>query len=229
MGPVARMFALPSSPDAGGNHHCADCTEFQTSERPLMALSSLFGLSRRWCYIIIFTVVCSWQRNGERGILGRRCLLRLGWFLLVCCVARLVHLHLLGVELSRQAAQTDRRLFIHCNDGANNLYPMVVFAASLVFSVDLVDYGISDEERGSIACYVDTANSCTNCYPNDEGWDPTEPQCPEWTLDDVVKVLQTQLKQSATLAAIFLIYAFSALRFGFVLRSHVSRYQIEYV
>jgi hypothetical protein len=106
---------------------------------------------------------------------------------------------------------------------------MVVFAASLVFSVDLVDYGISDEERGSIACYVDTANSCTNCYPNDEGWDPAEPQCPEWTLDDVVKVLQTQLKQSATLAAIFLIYAFSALRFGFVLRSHVSRYQIEYV
>ena len=106
---------------------------------------------------------------------------------------------------------------------------MVVFAASLVFSVDLVDYGISDEERGSIACYVDTANSCTNCYPNDKGWDPTEPQCPEWTLDDVVKVLQTQLKQSATLAAIFLIYAFSALRFGFVLRSHVSRYQIEYV
>ena len=106
---------------------------------------------------------------------------------------------------------------------------MVVFAASLVFSVDLVDYGISDEERGNIACYVDTANSCTNCYPDDEGWDPTEPQCPEWTLDDVVKVLQTQLKQSATLAAIFLIYAFSALRFGFVLRSHVSRYQIEYV
>ena len=54
-------------------------------------------------------------------------------------------------------------------------------------------------------------------------------QCPEWTDSDILKVLQTQLKQSATLAAIFLIYAFSALRFGFILRSHVSRYQIEYV
>jgi len=106
---------------------------------------------------------------------------------------------------------------------------VVIFAASLVFSVDLVDYGISKEERGRIACYIDTANSCTNCYPRDDFWDPEEPRCPEWTNDDILKVLQTQLKQSATLAAIFLIYAFSALRFGFVLRSHVSRYQIEYV
>ena len=106
---------------------------------------------------------------------------------------------------------------------------VAVFAASLVFSVDLVDYGISENERGRLACYIDTANSCSNCYPTDEFWDPDEPHCPEWTNDDILKVLQTQLKQSATLAAILLIYAASALRFGFVLRSHVSRYQIEYV
>jgi hypothetical protein len=105
-----------------------------------------------------------------------------------------------------------------------------IFAASVVFSVDIVDYGINDDDRGQIACSVDTANSCTNCFDKNDINNRNEMrQCPEWTDSDILKVLQTQLKQSATLAAIFLIYAFSALRFGFILRSHVSRYQIEYV
>ena len=105
-----------------------------------------------------------------------------------------------------------------------------ILAASVVFSVDIVDYGINDDDRGQIACSVDTANSCTNCFDKNDINNRNEMrQCPEWTDSDILKVLQTQLKQSATLAAIFLIYAFSALRFGFILRSHVSRYQIEYV
>lgn len=51
----------------------------------------------------------------------------------------------------------------------------------------------------------------------------------EWTSQDVSKIIQTQLKQSATLAAIFFLYAFSALRFGFSLRASVSKYEIDYV
>lgn len=51
----------------------------------------------------------------------------------------------------------------------------------------------------------------------------------EWTNQDVTRIIQTQLKQSATLAAIFFLYAFSALRFGFSLRLSVSRYEIDYV
>ena len=59
--------------------------------------------------------------------------------------------------------------------------------------------------------------------------DDPELRCPEWTLDEVTKVLQSQLKQSATLAAIFIVYAVAVLRFGFVLRGHLSKYEIDYV
>jgi hypothetical protein len=45
----------------------------------------------------------------------------------------------------------------------------------------------------------------------------------------VLRVLQTQYRSSAALAAIFIIYAISALRFGFLLRKHISLYQIDYV
>ena len=51
----------------------------------------------------------------------------------------------------------------------------------------------------------------------------------EWANGDVVRIIQTQLKQSATLAAIFFLYAISALRFGFSLRLTVSSYEIDYV
>jgi hypothetical protein len=80
-------------------------------------------------------------------------------------------------------------------------------------------------KQGDIACGVDTAGSCSNCGRED----PSLPQCPEWGLEDVDAVLQTQTKGSATLAAIFFIYSFSASRFGLVLRRHVTMYQIDYV
>ena len=100
----------------------------------------------------------------------------------------------------------------------------VIFVASISYSVALVDIPIANQ-RGMIACGVDTADSCTNC-DREKPWIPL---CPEWTLDDVTRVLQTQTKGSATLAVIFFLYSFSALRFGFVLRRHVTMYQIEYV
>jgi len=102
-----------------------------------------------------------------------------------------------------------------------------IFANSLVYSVGLVDNDLGGM-RGTIACRVDTANSCTSCSTDDDNLDE-EIQCVEWSKQDVTKILQTQLKQSATVAAIFLLYAFSALRFGFVLRTHVSMYQIDYL
>ena len=42
-------------------------------------------------------------------------------------------------------------------------------------------------------------------------------------------VIQTQLKASATLAVLFMLYSLGALRFGFMLRQHISMYQIDYV
>jgi hypothetical protein len=97
-----------------------------------------------------------------------------------------------------------------------------IFSASIVFSVNLVSSPIDEESRGNIACFLDQANSCTRC-------DFEEDRCPEWSQDDVTKVLQTQAKSSAALAAIFLVHAFTALRFGFGLRKHIIMYQIDYV
>lgn len=99
-----------------------------------------------------------------------------------------------------------------------------IFSASIAWSVNLVGYNLEDALRGAVACSIDTVNSCTKCQ-NRSG----SRECPEWTEGDVVKILQTQLKQSATFAAIVLIYSFGSLRFGFVLRKHISVYQIDYV
>ena len=53
--------------------------------------------------------------------------------------------------------------------------------------------------------------------------------CPEWEESEVVRVLQTQFKQSGTVAALMLLYAMSALRFGWALRKHIARYEIDYI
>jgi hypothetical protein len=82
---------------------------------------------------------------------------------------------------------------------------------------------MNDEIRGILACSI-SAGSCTFC-DNDEGM----PRCPQWSEDDVKAVLKTQLKGSATLAALFMFYSLGALRFGFTLRTHISMYQIDYV
>lgn len=71
---------------------------------------------------------------------------------------------------------------------------------------------------------LDTGGSCTGCESNN----PKE-VCPEWSEGDVSRVLQTIMKQSATVAAIFLVYALITLRYGFLLLKHVSSYQIDYV
>jgi len=97
-----------------------------------------------------------------------------------------------------------------------------IFTTSLLYSFSIVDLPL--EQYQQIACYLDSGGSCTGCDQEEE-----DMMCPEWTKDDVQRVLQTIMKQSATLAAIFLVYALITLRYGFVLFRHVSRYQIDYV
>ena len=45
----------------------------------------------------------------------------------------------------------------------------------------------------------------------------------------LVRIFQTTMKQSATVAAIFLVYAMITLRYGLLLFQYVSQYKIEYV
>lgn len=107
---------------------------------------------------------------------------------------------------------------------SNVIMLATIFGASILFSADLINAPIDESQRGEVACGVDRGVSCTNC-------DATvhSERCPEWSLEDVTKILQTQLKQSATLAAIFILYAIGVLRFAVTLRRHLSLYQIDYV
>ena len=107
---------------------------------------------------------------------------------------------------------------------ANVILLATIFGASMLFSANLIHAPINDLQRGELACSVDRNTSCTRC-------DALKPQnrCPEWSLEDITKILQTQLKQSATMAAIFILYAIGVLRFAVTLRKHLSLYQIDYV
>jgi hypothetical protein len=97
------------------------------------------------------------------------------------------------------------------------------FAYCIFTSVSVVDQNIDNQTRGEIACTI-SAITCSSC-DNNKG----EQECPEWSEQDVSSVLKTTLKQLATLSAIFMLYSIGALRFGFVLRKHLSLYQIDYV
>jgi hypothetical protein len=105
---------------------------------------------------------------------------------------------------------------------ANTVLLATLFVSSLILSAELIESPIDESDRGTIACYVDGGGTCTQCGE-------TGRECPEWTLEEVTNILRTQLKQSATIAAIFFLYSISVLRFGFVLRKHLSMYQIDYV
>lgn len=100
-----------------------------------------------------------------------------------------------------------------------------IFIGSILLAASLINSPIDEKERGVVACQVDRGTSCTMCAEEVDAAD----RCPEWSLDEVTKIIQTQLKQSATLGAIFILYAISVLRFALTLRKHLSLYQIDYV
>ena len=102
---------------------------------------------------------------------------------------------------------------------------IALFAASLIFSSSVVDFPLTGSQRGDLACTIDRSGSCTNCDAEEENVE----RCPEWSVDDVIKVIQTQAKSSAALAAILMLYSFGALRFGWGMRKHIRMYQIEYI
>jgi hypothetical protein len=90
-----------------------------------------------------------------------------------------------------------------------------IFAACIVFSISLVEIPITDGQRGDVACFLDESGSCTGCGEESD-------KCPEWSIPDVTRVIQTQAKASASLAAMLMLYAFSALRYGLVSPSNAT-------
>jgi hypothetical protein len=97
-----------------------------------------------------------------------------------------------------------------------------VFSACIAFSLSFEELPVSDTIRGKIACFIDQSGSCSGC-------DSSGPRCPEWSNDNVTRIIQSQAKAGASLAGIFLIYAFGTLRYGLALRAHMSNYMIDYV
>ena len=96
------------------------------------------------------------------------------------------------------------------------------FSIGIAFCVSLKNFQISDAQRGTIACFIDKSGSCTRC-------EETTERCPEWTKDDVTRIMQNQGKASATLSAIFFLYAYTNLQHAFNLRRRIVDYQIDYV
>ena len=75
-----------------------------------------------------------------------------------------------------------------------------------------------------MACSFDTAKSCSYC-----GNRINERECPEWTADEVTRLLQSEFKLIIAMAVIFFIYAISATRYGILVKKSISLYQIDYV
>eukprot|EP00536_Pseudo-nitzschia_multiseries_P006265 jgi/Psemu1/286351/fgenesh1_pg.130_\ len=97
---------------------------------------------------------------------------------------------------------------------------IAIFVTSVIWSRDLM---LSDSERGTIACTVNNSE-CTNC----DGA-AGDKQCPEWSEEDVTGIVRRQLKQSAILASIFILYDLKVMRHGLNLRKHLRKYEIDYV
>jgi len=100
---------------------------------------------------------------------------------------------------------------------------VTLFIGSIVYSSSLISSPLSDSARGNFACAVDQAGSCTQCDST------TEQRCPEWTTEDVTRVVQSQAKASASLAGIFLLYTSGMIQFGRHLWKITQSYQIDYV
>lgn len=109
-----------------------------------------------------------------------------------------------------------------------------IFVACILESFFLDD--IPDSARGQIACSIDQNGSCSYCPEDFELLNITNPdsfapedECPEWSTDDVKRVLQSQAKSGANLAVICVLYAIGAFRYGLTVRKHVIKYKIAYV
>lgn len=140
-------------------------------------------------------------------------------------IAGLLGWYISSFSISRTSDKRKKMVVVVCFIGVMVVDFAVlatIFGNSVAFSAALPAISVDDVTRGNIACYYARNEGCSNC-------DAVSGKCPQWSPSDVMKVLQTQAKTSATLAAIVFVYAFGAFRFGFVMRKHIATYQIEYV
>lgn len=140
-------------------------------------------------------------------------------------VAGIIGWYISSFSISRTSEKRRKLFFIICFIGVmvvNFAVLIVIVSSSILFAAAIPTISIDDMIRGKIACAIARNYGCSSCGSEAE-------RCLEWSVSDVIRILQTQSKTSAAIAAIFLVYAFGAFRFGFVMRRHIATYQIEYV
>jgi hypothetical protein len=97
---------------------------------------------------------------------------------------------------------------------------LTILVASFIWSQNL---SLTEGDRGDIACTM-KSSQCSYCDAVFE-----EFRCPEWSFEEVTSIVRRQLKQSAVMAAIFILYDVNVMVHAFNLRKHLSMYQIDYV
>lgn len=166
----------------------------------------------------ISTVTSSFQ---DLYMIGLTYLVSGGAFMLASVVG--ISLKLYTVLNKRQKKCKQGLVFVFIATIVVTIFAVAtIFVTSLIYSFNIIK--IPTDEYHQIACMLDTGGSCTGCDSNN----PVN-VCPEWTEEDVVRVMKTIMKQSATVSATFLVYALITIRYGFLLLRHVSSYQIDYV
>mmetsp|Transcript_28886 Transcript_28886/g.40510 ORF Transcript_28886/g.40510 Transcript_28886/m.40510 type:complete len:282 (+) Transcript_28886:3-848(+) len=176
-------------------------------------------------YVLLFSSssALSSETNNEVFMVGLGFLICCGLFFIAACLGWFNSAFSILNGRDKQTKLVAVRLYI----GVLALTTIVlatILGACIHYSLRFKNFPIADDERGSIACAIDTSQSCSFCN-NRLGLD----ECPEWSIEDVIKVTQAQLKGSATAAIIFITYSIATLRFGVLLQKHVLQYQIDYV
>jgi hypothetical protein len=148
----------------------------------------------------------------------------LAWLLWTCPITQTSHKHNKSIAIV---------VFILISFAM--ILAMATIFASCILEALFLNADISDSVRGAIACSIDQSGSCTNC-PEDimilnstESLVLPESQCPEWSQENVKRILQSQAKTGANLAVICMLYAIGAFRYGLTVRKHIANYKIAYV
>ena len=148
----------------------------------------------------------------------------LAWLLWTCPITQTSHKHNKSIGI-----------FVFILISFAMILTMATIFASCIVESWFLGGNISYPLRGEIACSIDQSGSCTLCPDDIAALNytistvPPEDQCPEWSLENVTRVLQSQAKTGANLAIICMFYAIGAFRYGLTVRKHILNYKIAYV
>ena len=197
-----------------GDPFTVDCTDFYDS----------------WRYVALCFDIVRMKSNRTNACFNNYLsgmffvLALLAWLLWTCPITQTSHKHNKSIGI-----------FVFILISFAMILTMATIFASCIVESWFLGGNISYPLRGEIACSIDQSGSCTLCPDDIAALNytistvPPEDQCPEWSLENVTRVLQSQAKTGANLAIICMFYAIGAFRYGLTVRKHILNYKIAYV